>query len=385
MQTDVVIEGTTQIVVPRLDLSAPYPPSSALVFYNPEMELSRDINVACMKVLVDEHRAVYPLTYLDALAGSGIRGLRVSNEANLNVMLNDNNDEAYHLIKENVKRLHPNVEVTHRDANVLLSEATFSVVDIDPFGSPAPYLDAACRSAREMMCVTATDTAPLSGAHFNAGVRRYSAVPANTDYHAETGIRILLGKIARELVKYDKAVTPMLSHATRHYYRMYVSIAKGVALADQCVDKLGYIVHCVKCGDRHALPGIAPSAIPTCVKCGGSPHLAGPLWLGLLHDHQFCKKVLTKITAGNFGTSEQAERLIKLCEQELDTVTFFDYHKLLKELQRPPMPIEQLIDALRDSGYEASRTHFSGTSLKTDADISALKNVLRELSAEGAS
>lgn len=381
MQTDVVIEGTTQIVVPRLDLSAPYPPSSAPVFYNPQMELSRDINVACMKVLAEEHTAAHPLTYLDALAGSGIRGLRVSNEASLNVTLNDNNVEAYRLIKENTKRLYPNVEATHLDANVLLSRATFSVVDIDPFGSPVPFIDAACRSAHEMLCVTATDTAPLSGAHFNAGVRRYSAVPANTEYHAETGVRILLGKIAREFAKYDKAITPMLSHATRHYYRTYVLIAKGAARADQCVNKLGYIVHCTICGDRYAVPGLAPSAMSKCAQCEDEPRLAGPLWIGSLHDRQFCTRVLAKIKAGNFKTSKQAERIIKLCAGELDTVTFFDYHKLLKELQRPPMPIEQLTNALRCSGYQASRTHFSGTSVKTDADVITLKKVLRELSA----
>ncbi|MGZ4948794.1 MAG: tRNA (guanine(10)-N(2))-dimethyltransferase [Halobacteriota archaeon] len=382
MQTDVIVEGTTQVVVPRLNLSAPYPPSSASVFYNPQMELSRDISVACMKVLAEERSAAHPLTYLDVLAGSGIRGLRISNEVNLHVTLNDNNVEAYRLIKENAKRLYPNVEATHLDANVLLSRATFSVVDIDPFGSPVPFIDAACRSAREMLCVTATDTAPLSGVHFNAGVRRYSAVPANTEYHAETGVRILIGKIAREIAKYDKAITPLLSHATAHYYRTYVLIAKGVTLADQCVNKLGYIVHCTKCGDRYTVPGLAPSSKAECAKCEAQPRLAGPLWLGSLHDRQFCTKVLAKIKDGEFRTSKQAERIIKSCADELGTVTFYNYHKLLKNLRRPPMPIEQLTDALRRSGYQASRTHFSGTSIKTDADVTSLKKILSELSAK---
>ncbi len=380
METDVVIEGTTQVIVPRLNLSASYPPSSAPVFYNPQMELSRDINVACMQALTAQHSRPRPLTYLDALAGSGIRGLRVSNEAKLKVTLNDMNAEAYLLIKKNIKRLSPDVEAKHCDANILLSGASFDVVDIDPFGSPAPFVDAAGRSTRDMLCVTATDTAPLSGAHFNAGVRRYSAVPANTEYHAETGMRILLGKIAREFAKYDKAITPMLSHVTRHYYRAYASIAKGAALADQCINKLGYIVQCSRCGDRHVAPGLAPAMLPNCSICGNSLLLAGPLWLGQLHDRQFCTKVIANLEASYFRTSKQAKRIVELCAEELDTVTFFDYHKLLKELQRPPMPIKELIYALRRNGYVASRTHFSGTSVKTDANITTLKGILRELS-----
>ncbi|MGZ4916487.1 MAG: tRNA (guanine(10)-N(2))-dimethyltransferase [Halobacteriota archaeon] len=382
MRTDLVVEGTTRVVVPRLDLSAPYPPASASVFYNPHMELSRDINVACMKVLAEKHGAERTLTYLDALAGSGIRGLRIFNEANLSVTLNDSKVEAFRLIKENVETLYPAVKATHLDANVLLSGAKFSVVDIDPFGSPVPFIDAACRSAREMLCVTATDTAPLSGVHFNAGVRRYSAVPANTEYHAETGVRILLGKIAREFVKYDKAITPVLSHATRHYYRTYVLIAKGALEADRCINKLGYIVQCARCGDRYTMQGLVPGVKPSCINCLARSDLAGPLWLGPLHDHPFCTEVRAEIEAGSFGTSKEAARIIKLCAEELDTVSFFDYHKLLKELQRPPMPIEQLIEALHRSGYQASRTHFSGTSIKTDADVLITKDILRELSDE---
>jgi len=118
---------------------------------------------------------------------------------------------------------------------LLMSEARFNVIDVDPFGSPAPFVDAACRSASKMLCVTATDTAPLSGAHFSAGVRRYSALPMNTEYHAETGIRILIGTIIRELVKYDKSATPVLAHATEHYYRAYLLLDRGAELANACV------------------------------------------------------------------------------------------------------------------------------------------------------
>jgi tRNA (guanine26-N2/guanine27-N2)-dimethyltransferase len=380
MRTMLVVEGQTPVLVPQLDASASYPPSSAAVFYNPTMEFSRDINVACTQTLADSLSKRSIITYLDALSASGIRGLRIANEAHLEVTLNDYNKVAYQLIKRNVKRLQLNSCVKHSDANALMSEERFDVVDIDPFGSPVPFVDAACRSTSKMLCVTATDTAPLSGAHFNAGVRRYSALPLNTEYHAETGIRILIGKIVREFVKYDKSAVPMLAHATEHYYRVYLRIERGARIADECLSSLGFVFHCIKCGHRYVAPGLAPWQRCECVLCAAESVIAGPLWLGPLYDQSFCKGVLNNLENGVFGTKQQASKTVELCLNELDVVTFFDYHKLLKELKCPPIPIETLMSGLRNIGYQASRTHFSGTSVKTDANVATLKDVLRDLS-----
>ncbi|MGD0717670.1 MAG: tRNA (guanine(10)-N(2))-dimethyltransferase [Halobacteriota archaeon] len=382
MRTRLALEGQTSVLVPRLDPNASYPPSSAPVFYNPRMELSRDISVACIQAFADNQRDDSGLTYLDALAGCGIRGFRVANEAQVEVTVNDYNLAAYELIKRNAKRFQQNVHVEHRDANALMSEARFNVIDVDPFGSPAPFVDAACRSASKMLCVTATDTAPLSGAHFSAGVRRYSALPMNTEYHAETGIRILIGTIIRELVKYDKSATPVLAHATEHYYRAYLLLDRGVELANACVRSMGFIAHCFACGNRYVLSGLFPTLRSDCAFCGAKVAAAGPLWLGTLHDQKFCLQVLENLETGVFGTKMRAAKIITRCLNELDTVTFFDYHKLLRELKCPPVPIETLVTGLRTVGCRASRTHFSGTSIKTDADADMVKRVLLDLSCE---
>jgi tRNA (guanine26-N2/guanine27-N2)-dimethyltransferase len=372
------VEGQTPVLVPRLDANASYPPSSAAVFYNPIMEFSRDINVACMQAFV-RSQEISTTTYLDALAASGIRGLRVANEAHMEVTLNDRDDAAYRLMRRNVQRLPLNVRTKHADANALMSTEKYSIVDIDPFGTPTPFVDAACRSASKMLCVTATDTAPLSGAHFKAGVRRYSALPLNTEYHAETGIRILIGKIIRELAKYDKSAISVLAHATQHYYRVYLQIKRGASLADECLSSLGFVLHCFECGHRCAARGLELVYRKPCAQCSAQPAVAGPLWLGPLHDRSLCKKVISKLEIGIFGTKEQAKKTVNLCLNELDVVTFFDYHKLLKELKCSPIPIASLISGLRDIGYQASKTHFSGTSIKTNADVATLKGVLLDL------
>jgi N2,N2-dimethylguanosine tRNA methyltransferase len=201
----------------------------------------------------------------------------------------------------------------------------------------------------------------------------------NTEYHAETGIRILIGKIVREFVKYDKSAVPVLAHATAHYYRVYLRIERGARLADACLRSLGFVFHCPKCGHRYVAPGLAPKERRECTLCAAELVIAGPLWLGPLYDQPFCEAVLKNLENGVFGTKQRASKTIELCLNELDVVTFFDYHKLLKELKCPPVPIETLIRGLRNIGYQASRTHFSGTSVKTDANAATLKDVLFNL------
>jgi tRNA (guanine26-N2/guanine27-N2)-dimethyltransferase len=115
------------------------------------------------------------------------------------------------------------------------------------------------------------------------------------------------------------------------------------------------------------------------MQCSTQLAIAGPLWLGSLYDRSFCKKILNKLEIGIFGTKEQARKTITLCLNELDVVAFFDYHKLLKELKCSPIPIESLVSGLRDIGWQASKTHFSGTSIKTSADVATLKDVLLDL------
>ena len=52
MNTKTITEGTTEVLVPIPPEGVSFPPSAAPVFYNPEMELNRDINVAATAAFV---------------------------------------------------------------------------------------------------------------------------------------------------------------------------------------------------------------------------------------------------------------------------------------------------------------------------------------------
>jgi tRNA (guanine26-N2/guanine27-N2)-dimethyltransferase len=379
MKTKIINEGEIQIKVPLPDDLSKFPPSSAAVFYNPEMELNRDITVASISGFIKHKEAELDrLSYVDVMAATGIRGVRIASEVGLRCHLNDWNEDACQLIKENIELngLNDLCTTSHQNANTLLHQESFAVVDIDPFGSPAPFLDSAARSTRSLLCITATDTAPLCGAHLKSGIRKYAALPLNTEYHREIGARVLLGAITRALALRDKGMKVLLTHATRHYVRVYVEIIKGVSNADGSMRKLGFLAHCFECGFRSWKHGLAPKLDSQCPHCGKSLKVGGPLWLGLIQEPDFCQKVLDELENRKPGMWEQACKIISFCHDEINIPTYYDQHWLSKKLKVSPGPIDGLVAALKAAGFIASRTHFSGTGFKTDADISRINRVI---------
>ncbi|HEY9205049.1 MAG TPA: tRNA (guanine(10)-N(2))-dimethyltransferase [Candidatus Methanoperedens sp.] len=374
MLTRTITEGTTKVEVPVQDETSSFPPSSAAVFYNPAMKNNRDIAVAAIACFSKSHPEY---TYLDALSASGIRGLRIAREVGLNTTMSDWEDASYELIRRNIERNGlSNCTAIKRNANVVMLDNSYDIIDLDPFGSPAPFLDTACRSTKRLLCITATDTAPLCGAHKKAGIRNYAAVPLKTDYYPEMGVRILLGAVARALAKHDKAMMPLLSYASAHYVRIFTEVKKGINDADECLEKMGFVSHCFGCGFREWKNGLAIHFEEKCPQCGHLTSLAGPLWLGRLHSGDFCQDVMNE--AGKRGFM-QARKLIALCRDELDIPMHYDYHKICKSLGITAMPTGELVTALKDRGFKASRTHFTGISFKTDAGILELKKVVMEL------
>jgi len=334
-------------------------------FYNPKMLLNRDIGVAMASSL--------SLTdYLDALSASGIRGLRVAKEASAEkVTLKDVNPQACQLIEKNMARNGLDGTVTCCNANVLLHEQHFQAVDLDPFGSPSSYLSAASRSALSYLFITATDTAPLCGAHLMSGIRKYMAVPLRTDYHREMGARILLGLAARELARLDKSMQPLLTHVTDHYVRTYLRVIKGAKVADRCLEKIGYVEHCNSCGSFETLR--LPHPVGICRHCRSRTVLAGPLWLGKIQDPDV---ITCALEAGDLGN--RAKKILSTCAKEVDVPMYYDHHSICEKLRLTPGKIEDVISRLMSLGHQASRTHFTGLGIKTNATLPEIEEVVRE-------
>lgn len=336
-------------------------------FYNPRMKLNRDIGVAMAGALDISD-------YLDALSASGIRGLRVAREAGVDkVTLNDVSPPACDLIIKNIARNGlTNCEAVCCNANVLMHQRHFQAVDLDPFGSPSPYLAAGARSAISYLFITATDTAPLCGAHLKSGIRKYMARPLRADYYREMGARILLGLACRELARLDKAMVPLLTHVTDHYVRAYLRVIKGAKAADACLEEMGYVEHCMLCGSFALLR--EPLPLGTCGRCGESTALAGPLWMGRIQEADSIHKA---IADPGIQDNSRAKRLLETCASEVDVPFYYDHHIICERLGVTPGKIDDMVGHIRAQGFAASRTHFSGVGIKTDAPIGTVEEASR--------
>ena len=343
------------------------------VFFNPTQELNRDVTVAVLRAYRDrEPRAD---SYLDAMAASGIRGVRAANEG-YSVTCADVDPDAVELAGENLAANDLDGETVHRDVNALLYENVFDVVDLDPYGTPIPFADPAFANARNLVCVTATDTAPLCGAHQNSGIRKYGAVPQNTDYHPEMGLRTLISALVRTAARYDKAARPIVSHVSRHYARTYLELNSGARAADDCIDELGYVDQCEDCLWREPTHGLIAGPVDACPECGSNRVLtAGPLWLGPVADPEFARDVRGEVT-DDMGEAKRARKLLDRVAEELDTPTHYDQHRLYKEWGEAAIGMDDFLRQLRQAGFEATRAHYRGTAFKTDASIPEMREAV---------
>jgi tRNA (guanine26-N2/guanine27-N2)-dimethyltransferase len=362
-------EGTTRFFVPRQDPGHAFPPGTGRIFYNRRMELNRDATVLLTSVL-------NPREYLDAMGATGARGIRVASECGIPVTMNDRDPEAVELIRENVAHAGLTVEVTCQNIHTLLSCRRFDAVDIDPYGSPAPYCDSAIRGTLRYLMVTATDTAPLCGAHQKAGIRRYFAHPVNNEYHAETGLRTLLAFVVREAVKYDRGIRPLFCFSREHYVRAHFRLENGAGRADRAVAGIGYIHQCCACPHRVEQYGILPLSEP-CTSCGSLTVPIGPLWLGAIQDPEIIAAMLDRLPDQPLNTARELGSLLHTLQDELPTSSFYDYHLLAKQGKVSPKPIGDVIAGILDAGYRASRTHYTGTGIRTDAPYQVIMEVLK--------
>ena len=197
------------------------------------------------------------------------------------------------------------------------------------------------------------------------------------------GVRVLLSALARTAARYDVGARPLLTHATRHYVRTYLDLEERATDANAALDSLGHVHHCGACLHREAEYGLVAHPPAACPNCGEARVVtAGPIWLDPAHDREFVAAARGRVTDG-MGTADRARRLLGRIEGELDRPTHYDHHRLCKLWNRSAGPIDEFLCDLRGAGFAASRTHYGGTTLKTDAGVAAMRKALNRQRSRG--
>jgi tRNA (guanine26-N2/guanine27-N2)-dimethyltransferase len=388
--SEIIREGKVQVLVPKLEAygvnPSDYAPSKAPVFYNPVMEFNRDLTVLAFQAY--QRMVNREISICDPLTSQGIRGVRFAAEVEgvKKVLISDVNLKAFKLARHNVQinGLEKLVAVKHADANCVLSchaspKKRFDVVDVDPFGSPAPYIESAVRALRNggLLASTATDMAPLCGVHPKACVRKYGGKPLRAEYCHELAVRLLAGCTASLAAKHDVGVRVVFSHSSMHYIRVYVQIAYGAKRADESVRSLGYILHCFNCFHRETAH--QPFGSLLCPECGSKMDYAGPLWLGSIFDPDFIELMMKENKTVAFKNSARIEKLLALTRDEASApITYYVLDKLSGKLGVPSPSNQAFANALRNSGYQAVPTHFNNRGIRTNAPALIMHKLLKE-------
>lgn len=377
-----VEEGLTKIQFPEFDKIS----SDAPVFYNPHMELNRDISILALQTFQKQEDR--NINICDLFGGSGIRGVRYKNEIDGvgHVLINDISETANEYERHNVELNNlKDIEIFQHDASMFLRmhRGEFDVIDIDPFGTPSQFLDSAgyCSRRNSLLCVTATDTSALCGTYKEPCIRKYNAKPYKSEYCHETGIRILAGFVALTLAKYSKSIEVKLSHSTEHYMRLYIEVKKGSKKSDECLKNIGYISHCKHCLYREENKGLATSTPDICPECGEKLIQAGPLWLGEIQNEEFISKMIEESENKKLNTKEDVLKLLESCRIEAKSpATFYDVHKICKILKISAPKLDLVFGNLEKEGFEAVKTHFNPLGIKTNAPLKKIKEIIKTLS-----
>jgi len=350
-----ITEANITIEAPKEEkISAKLP-----VFYNPVMKFNRDISILLLKAIDNQDMQV-----CDLLAGSGIRAIRflaeLEKEKIKSITINDYNEKAAELIKKNIevnrklfqaKHREAEINITNQEASSLLLQSTgFDYIDIDPFGTPNPFLDAAARrlSRNGILAVTATDTSALAGTYPKVCKRKYWATPGRGPQQHELGLRILIRKVQLIAAQYEKALIPIFSYSKEHYMRVFFRCDKGKSDVDAVLKRHGMF------------------------------NDAGPLWLGQLWDSALAEKMYRIAADLDYEFDARFLQTIR-DESRIGKVGFHDIHNICKKHKLEVPKFEPIFDEIRKKKHKATRTHFTGFGIRSDIEEKDILDIIKKV------
>lgn len=377
-----ITEGRTRLLVPRGSLSELVPPKSP-AFFNPNARLNRDLSMLAYKAYA---RGASNRTMADALAGVGSRSVRAALEVGEleRVYINDANPLAIDIARRSsaLNAVERRCEFSVEEACKFLighssRRSRFGIVDLDPFGTPAQYVDCALRALSDdgLLSVTATDTPVLCGIYPDVCERRYYGRSINIEYGNEVGIRLILGLVSMVASRLERGIRTLFVQSTRNYLRVYVLVRAGSEHADAMPGRLGCIHHCVSC-DARSYSHSRNDGKRICDTCRKAMKSAGPLWIDGIFDAEFLESMEEALQ--DCTVDKRCQTLLSLARDEVNMPpTYFSVDRVFRRLRAAPAPMARIIEKLRNSGFIASRTSLRTTGFRTDARYDEVCEALR--------
>ena len=385
-------------------------------FLNPAMAGSRTRSVLLLQYAIESGMLGDGTIYaLDGLAATGVRARRWLNELppesaeRLDVVMGDLDEESLSWARMNHLEFPPShgkgeINAVKGDLRAMVLNHGRHWVDIDPYGSPVPFLDTAVQSLARggVIELSATDTAALTGSSKGPLLRRYGARVRTDGLAHDSALRVLLATLARTAAKHDRAISPLMSIWDSHHLRVSARTIKRKGAASDVENNLGWRVYSPTVEEVRASinSGLHPETsleiLPmNCMLPLSHPvtrddgRFSGPLWVGKMGDEgamasmteeRALSMCTTQYNSDDLaGWSEKdferearrVSRSVRNLEEEsrvIDSPHHIVVDDLSSWLEMPGPPSPRLLaNCLEERGFRAGLTHYGNPSIRTDA------------------
>ncbi len=412
------MEGRTYLLLPgrpEKGVLGPGAKEGGTVFYNPAMSGSRTRSVLLMRYAIGAGFLGEGDIYaLDGLTASGLRARRWLNElpagmaSRIKATIVDLDEGALEWAKASHEEYPPHhgegeISAVRGDLRKEVLNSGRHWVDIDPYGTPIPFIDSAMQSlARSSVLeVSATDTAALTGSSKNPLLRRYGARVRTDCLSHDSGLRVLLSTVAKVAARHDRCNRPLVSIWDSHHLRVSVRVQKSVGSANDLEESLGWRVfsptedevrESISSGLHHDstcefLPMHCMLPLGSRVD-RSDPRVSGPLWVSPIGDSEAMGSMTEEAAIDSCGPKELGDgldweprdlelerrrvaRSVRNIAEEGAVIGSF-HHVVVDDLASwietgaPPSP-SKMVGILRERGHGAGLSHYGRPSFRTDA------------------
>ncbi|KAJ4463214.1 tRNA methyltransferase [Lentinula edodes] len=337
----------------------------------------------------EDEKFSYKITILEALSATGLRSIRYAKEIPLVKyhLANDLSSNAVAAMKRNVELngLGPSKELEEtgsaKQANTHLGKIRVNegdachrtdrvdVVDLDPYGTATPFIDAAVQTVKDesFLYITCTDLSILATNNYpEKCFSNYGGLPLKAEYNHEAAA-------STSVSRYGRYIKPLLSLSIDFYVRLFIRVNSSPYQVKKALTKTSSYFVCTSCQSFYEQP-LEPGPTvggkrPGCESGLILPvQIAGSMWSGPIHNTDFVFKVLQHIKTF-------MERLV-VC-RELHTKFYFTPTKIAGFFHCQTPSLEETTSALLHAGHQVSRSHASPSSLKTTGTCEDVLDVFR--------
>ena len=399
------------------------------VFYNPAMSRSRTRSVLLMQYAIENKLLGNgPIYAVDGLAATGLRARRWLNELpkesaeRIHATIIDMNQYALDLALKTHEEFPPDhskgeLNAINGDLRSAILNQGWHWVDIDPYGSPTPFLDTAIQSmARKgIIEVSATDTAALTGSSKNPLLRRYGARVRNDGLAHDSALRVLLATVGRVASKHERRIEPLISIWDSHHLRVSMRVIRSIEGANKIEESLGWRVYSptheevlasIKSGlhtetslDILPMDCFLPLHYP--IK-RDDERVSGPMWIKNMGKKEVLAFMTEERVLQMCGPEPMKEDLLQWTEKEFDYENrrilrsvknladeanaietqhhiLVDYLSSWLKIGSPPSP-KKLVKSIIEAGFSASLANYGKKpSIRTDAPWDLVVKIALEI------